>query len=137
ADGSAVQAEREDGAAVSVAADKGPVTVGRRPAIQGWGLEEIDLDPTGPVIRIDDQCRTSMRGIFAIGDVTGEPMLAHRAMAQGEMVAEIVAGRPRAWDRQAIPAVCFTDPEIVSVGLSPAEARAAGREVTVGLFPFA
>ena len=60
-----------------------------------------------------------MRGVYAIGDVTGEPMLAHRAMAQGEMVAEIVAGHRRSWDKRAIPAVCFTDPEIVSVGLSP------------------
>ena len=67
-----------------------------------------------------------MRGIYAIGDVTGEPMLAHRAMAQGEMVAEIIAGRKRAWDKRCIPAICFTDPEIVSAGLSPAEARAQG-----------
>lgn len=66
-----------------------------------------------------------MRGIYAIGDVTGEPMLAHRAMAQGEMVAEFAAGMPRAWDRRCIPAICFTDPEIVWAGLSPEEAREA------------
>jgi len=77
-----------------------------------------------------------MRGVYAIGDVTGEPMLAHRAMAQGEMVAEIVAGHRRAWDKVAIPAVCFTDPEIVAVGLSPDDAKAAGYEVKVGVFPF-
>ena len=78
-----------------------------------------------------------MRGVYAIGDVTGEPMLAHRAMAQGEMVAEIVAGPPpRCATSAAIPAVCFTDPEIVTVGLSPEEARAAGREVKTGQFPF-
>ncbi len=112
------------------------VAVGRKPAVDGWGLEELDLDRAGPLIRVDDQCRTSMRGVFAIGDVTGEPMLAHRAMAQGEMVAEIVAGRRRNWDKRAIPAVCFTDPEIVSVGLSVEEAKAGGREVKVGLFPF-
>ena len=76
-----------------------------------------------------------MRGIYAIGDVTGEPMLAHRAMAQGEMVAEIVAGHRRAWDKRCIPAVCFTDPEIVSVGLSPEAARAAGKQVKLGQFP--
>ena len=91
----------------------------------------------GKFIRIDDQCRTSMRGIYAIGDVTGEPMLAHRAMAQGEMVAEIVAGHKRSWDKRCIPAVCFTDPEIVSAGLSPDEAQGAGREIKIGLFPFA
>ena len=87
-------------------------------------------------IRIDDQCRTSMRGVFAIGDVTGEPMLAHRAMAQGEMVAEIVAGHKRSWDKRCIPAVCFTDPEIVTAGLSPDEAQGAGREIKIGQFPF-
>ena len=77
-----------------------------------------------------------MRGVYAIGDVTGEPMLAHRAMAQGEMVAEIVAGHKRTWDKRAIPAVCFTDPEIVGVGLSPDEAKQQGIEIKTGLFPF-
>ena len=63
-------------------------------------------------------------------------MLAHRAMAQGEMVAEIVAGHRRAWDRRCIPAVCFTDPEIVTAGLSPEEAKRSGREIRTGHFPF-
>ena len=112
------------------------VTVGRRPVTEGWGREELVLDMDGRSIRIDDQCRTSMRGIYAIGDVTGEPMLAHRAMAQGEMVAEIVAGHRRAWDKRCIPAVCFTDPEIVTAGLSPEAARAAGQQVKIGQFPF-
>ena len=112
------------------------VTVGRRPVTEGWGREELVLDMDGRSIRIDDQCRTSMRGIYAIGDVTGEPMLAHRAMAQGEMVAEIVAGHRRAWDKRCIPAVCFTDPEIVTAGLSPEAARAAGQQIKIGQFPF-
>lgn len=116
--------------------DKVLVTVGRRPVTEGWGLDELGLDMDGRFLRIDDKCRTSMRGIFAIGDVTGEPMLAHRAMAQGEMVAEIVAGNPRSWDKRAIPAVCFTDPEIVTAGLSPDEARQAGIEIKTGQFPF-
>jgi dihydrolipoamide dehydrogenase len=107
-----------------------------RPVTEGWGLEELDLDRDGRFIRIDERCRTSMRGVYAIGDVTGEPMLAHRAMAQGDMVAEIVAGHKRVWDRRCIPAVCFTDPEIVSAGPSPEEARRDGREVRVGQFPF-
>ena len=84
--------ETADGKQTRLDADKVLVTVGRRPNTDGWGLEELDLDRDGPFLRIDDQCRTSMRGVYAIGDVTGEPMLAHRAMAQGEMVAEIVAG---------------------------------------------
>ncbi|MBX9456579.1 MAG: dihydrolipoyl dehydrogenase [Rhizobium sp.] len=124
------------GATETITADKILVTVGRKPRMEGWGYEELDLDRTGRFLRIDERCRTSMRGIYAIGDVTGEPMLAHRAMAQGEMVAEIVAGQKRSWDKRAIPAVCFTDPEIVGVGLSPDEARATGVEIKTGVFPF-
>lgn len=77
-----------------------------------------------------------MRGVYSIGDVTGEPMLAHRAMAQGEMVADIVAGRKRSWDKYCIPAICFTDPEIVTVGKSPEQAKAEGIEIKTGTFPF-
>jgi dihydrolipoamide dehydrogenase len=125
-----------DGAETSVTADKVLVAVGRRPRTQGFGLESLDLAMSGPLIRIDDRGATSMRNVWAIGDVTGEPMLAHRASAQGEMVAEIMAGEKRAFDHLAIPAVCFTDPEIVTVGLSPEAARAMSREIVVGLFPF-
>jgi dihydrolipoamide dehydrogenase len=128
--------EASSGEEQKLPADKILVTVGRKPVMEGWGLEEIDLDRAGKFLRIDDQCRTSMRGVYAIGDVTGEPMLAHRAMAQGEMVAEIVAGNKRSWDKRCIPAVCFTDPEIVTAGLSPEEARAQGREIKIGQFPF-
>ncbi|MER8753412.1 dihydrolipoyl dehydrogenase [Mesorhizobium sp. M1050] len=135
--GGALLVETSDGKSTKVAADKILVTVGRKPVTEGWGLEQIDLDLAGKFIRIDDQCRTSMRGIFAIGDVTGEPMLAHRAMAQGEMVAEIVAGHKRSWDKRSIPAVCFTDPELVTAGLSPEEAKALGGELKIGMFPFA
>ncbi|MBB6011219.1 dihydrolipoamide dehydrogenase [Aquamicrobium lusatiense] len=133
--GDALLVETAEGKDRKIAADKVLVTVGRRPVTEGWGLEEIDLDMNGRFIRIDDRCRTSMRGIYAIGDVTGEPMLAHRAMAQGEMVAEIVAGHRRSWDKRAIPAICFTDPELVTAGLSPDEAKAQG-EIKIGQFPF-
>src|SRR3954463_5758139 len=119
-----------------VAADKILVAVGRRPRTDGWGLERLDLAMIGPFIGIDERCATSMRNVWAIGDVTGEPMLAHRAMAQGEMVGDLVAGQRRAFHKAAIPAVCFTDPEIVAVGLAPDEARAAGHAVRVGSFPF-
>lgn len=135
--GDALLAETADGKNAKLAADRILVTVGRKPLTEGWGLEQIDLDRSAKFIRIDDQCRTSMRGIFAIGDVTGEPMLAHRAMAQGEMVAEIVAGHKRSWDKRSIPAICFTDPELVTAGLSPEEAKALGGEIKIGLFPFA
>jgi dihydrolipoamide dehydrogenase len=135
--GDALLVETADGKNAKIAADKILVTVGRKPLTEGWGLEQIDLDRVGKFIRIDDQCRSSMRGIFAIGDVTGEPMLAHRAMAQGEMVAEIVAGHKRSWDKRAIPAICFTDPELVTAGLSPDEAKALAGEIKIGQFPFA
>ncbi|MBD2745466.1 dihydrolipoyl dehydrogenase [Microvirga sp. BT688] len=134
--GGALLVETENGSEVSLAADRILVTVGRRPVTQGWGMEELVLDMDGPFIRIDEKCQTSMRGIYAIGDVTGEPMLAHRAMAQGEMVAEIIAGHKRVWDKRAIPAVCFTDPEIVAVGLTSDEAQKTGGEIRVGHFPF-
>ncbi len=125
-----------DGTERSLAASHVLVTVGRRPLTEGWGREELELDMSGPFLRVDDQCRTSMRGIYAIGDVTGEPMLAHRAMAQGEMVAEIIAGKRRSFDKRVIPAVCFSSPEIVSAGLSPEEAKAQGHDVVIGQFPF-
>ncbi|MBZ6076641.1 dihydrolipoyl dehydrogenase [Microvirga puerhi] len=134
--GQALLVKTAQGEDARLPADKILVTVGRKPVTEGWGLDQLVLDMDGRFIRIDDHCRTSMRGIYAIGDVTGEPMLAHRAMAQGEMVAEIVAGHPRSWDKRAIPAVCFTDPEIVSVGASPDEAREGGVEIKTGLFPF-
>lgn len=125
-----------EGTQQSIGADKLLVTIGRTPRLEGWGLENLALDMDGRRIRIDDQCRTSMRGVYAIGDVTGDPMLAHRAMAQGEMVAEIVSGLKRRWDKRCIPSVCFTDPEIVVGGLSPDEANARGLEIKVGQFPF-
>jgi dihydrolipoamide dehydrogenase len=78
-----------------------------------------------------------MRDVWAIGDVTGEPMLAHRAMAQGEMVAEIISGKRRHFSPAAIAAVCFTDPEVVVVGATPQQARAQGMDCIDALFPFA
>jgi dihydrolipoamide dehydrogenase len=135
-DGKSLVVETAEGKEERVPADRILVTVGRKPAMEDWGLEELELDRDGSALRIDDQCRTSMRGVHAIGDVTGEPMLAHRAMAQGEMVAEIVAGQRRGWDKRCIPAICFTDPEIVTAGLDPDEARRGGREVRIGQFPF-
>ena len=125
-----------DGRREELPADKVLVTVGRKPCTEGWGLEGLDLDRDGPFVRVDERCRTSMRGVYAIGDLTGNPMLAHRAMAQGEMVAEVIAGETRAWDKRAIPEVAFTDPEIVQVGLSEAAARAQGHNVVTGQFPF-
>ncbi|MCL4134029.1 UNVERIFIED_CONTAM: hypothetical protein GTU68_061962 [Idotea baltica] len=126
----------DGGESVELPFDKVLVAVGRKPCTQDVGLEELSLRMNGAFIQIDDRCQTSMRDVYAIGDVTGEPMLAHRAIAQGEMTAEIVAGGPQAWDKQCIPAVCFTDPEIVTAGLSPEEAGELALETVVGKFPF-
>jgi len=112
------------------------VAVGRRPRIEGFGLENLRLDMAGRAIKVDDQCRASMQGVWAIGDVSGEPMLAHRGMAQGEMVAEIVSGKKRRFAPASIPAVCFTDPEVVVSGMSPVQAQDGGIDVITGMFPF-
>jgi dihydrolipoamide dehydrogenase len=106
-------------------ADRVLVTVGRRPLTNGFGLADLGLAMNGPFVAIDARCATSMHGVYAIGDVTGDPMLAHRAMAQGVLVAEIVAGKPGRWDKRAMPAVCFSDPEIVVVGQLPGESKDA------------
>jgi dihydrolipoamide dehydrogenase len=129
--------ETSDGKKIAVEADKTLVTIGRRPLTEGWGLEEMGLDMAGPFVKIDDQCRTAMRNVWAVGDLTGEPMLAHKAAAQGAMVAEIIAGARRHFDPNLVAAICFTEPEIVTAGLSPDEAVAAGFEITTAQFPFA
>ena len=118
-------------------ADQVLVAIGRVPRTHGWGLEQLMLSMHGRALKVDEQCRTSMRNVWAIGDLTGEPMLAHRAMAQGEMVAEIISGKRRHFAPAAIAAVCFTDPEIVTAGLSPKEAEKAGMDCLHASFPFA
>lgn len=110
-------------------ADRILVTVGRHP--QTRGLEEMALAMDGPFVKVDDRCATPTTNVWAIGDLVGEPMLAHKASAQGEMVAEIIAGKRRRFDPVAIPAVCFTEPEIVSVGKGPDHP-----DTITGQFPF-
>jgi dihydrolipoamide dehydrogenase len=135
-DGHNVRVRDASGVEALLEADRVLVAVGRKPRTNGWGLENLMLDMNGRAVKVDDQCRTSMRNVWAIGDLTGEPMLAHRAMAQGEMVAEIVSGKRRHFAPSAIPAVCFTDPEIVVVGMSPLDADKAGIEIVTANFPF-
>jgi dihydrolipoamide dehydrogenase len=132
----AVRVKGKDGNEFTIPTDKVLVTVGRKPRTQGWGIETMAVDLDGRFVKVDDQCRTSMRDVWAIGDLVGEPMLAHKASAQGEMVAEIIAGHRRHFQPAGIPAVCFTEPEIVSIGLAPAEAEAQGIEIVVGQFPY-
>lgn len=130
-----LQVELKSGQTLDLPADKILVTVGRRPRTKGWGLEKMAIDMKGPFVKVDDQCRTSVKNVWAIGDLVGEPMLAHKASAQAEMVAEIIAGKTRRFRPTTIPAVCFTEPEIVTAGLLPGEAKAAGMDAITGLFP--
>ncbi|MDG9882662.1 dihydrolipoyl dehydrogenase [Pseudomonas sp. GD04058] len=126
-----------DGEELSLETDQVLVAVGRRPRTRGFNLEALDLKMNGAAIAIDERCQTSMRNVWAIGDVAGEPMLAHRAMAQGEMVAELIAGRQRAFTPAAIAAVCFTDPELVVAGKTPEMVKEEGLDCLVAQFPFA
>jgi dihydrolipoamide dehydrogenase len=113
------------------------VAVGRRPNTQGLGLEntKVQLDEKG-FIQVDEQRRTADEKIFAIGDITGEPMLAHKAKHEGRVAAEVIAGEPAAFEPRAIPAVVFTDPEIAWCGLTETEARREKRDVKVARFPW-
>ncbi len=129
-----LRAKTADGE-LKIAAKKVLVTVGRRPVVAECGAADLGLDMQGRYIKINGKCQTSMRGVYAIGDVTGEPMLAHRAMAQGEIAAAVIAGEAVDWDKRAIPAVCFTDPEIVVVGQLPEEARTVNAEAAVATYP--
>lgn len=131
-----LQLETKSGDTSQLSVEAVTVAVGRQPVLAGWGFETMGVDLAGKFIQIDDQCRTSMSGVYAIGDITGEPMLAHKATAQGEIAADIIAGEKRRFDPRCIPAICFCDPEIVSVGLKPDEAKDIGEDVIIGRFPF-
>jgi dihydrolipoamide dehydrogenase len=125
------------GAEKTVEAEKVLVSVGFRPHTAGLGLESVGvrLDERGHVA-VDRAYRTSVAGVYAIGDVAGGPYLAHKAFKEAEIAAEVIGGRAIARDWYALPAAIFTDPEIAVVGMTEAEARAAGHAVKVGRFPF-
>lgn len=118
--------------------DRALIAVGRRPLSDGLGLAttRAKTDARG-FVEIDARCATAEPRIFAVGDVTGEPMLAHRAMRQGKVVAEVIAGRPAAFDNTVVPAVVFTDPEIAWCGLTETQASAQGRAVRVAKYQWA
>jgi dihydrolipoamide dehydrogenase len=121
-----------------VEADRVLVAVGFRPNSAGIGLEDVgvELDDRGHVV-VDDQMRTNVPSIFAIGDVAGMPYLAHKASKEGEIAAEVIAGHKSARDYRGMPAAIFTDPEIATVGMTETEAKAQGKKVKIGKFPFA
>jgi dihydrolipoamide dehydrogenase len=121
-----------------VACDVLLVAVGMRPVSKGLGLEAVGvkIDAKG-FVPTDKEGRTNVKSIFAIGDVSGPPLLAHKASKEGEVVAEVIAGHKAAKDWASIPGAVFTDPEIAMVGMTADEAKAKGIEVVVGKFPFA
>jgi len=118
--------------------DRVLVSVGRRPNASVPGLDRtlVRLDERG-FIQVDDQMRTAEPSIFAIGDVVGEPMLAHKASHEGRVAVEVIAGHNAAFQPRAIPAVVFTDPEVAWAGLTETQAQKTGRAVTITKFPWA
>jgi len=139
--------ETKDGVKVSyevngkeetVEADYVLVTVGRRPNTDEIGLEQvgIDLDDKG-LIKVDEQCRTNVDNIYAIGDIVPGSPLAHKASYEGKIAAEAISGEKAAVDYIGIPAVAFTEPELATVGLTEQDAKDAGYDVKVGKFPYA
>ena len=132
----AVLTVERNGETIELEADKILVSVGRRPNIENLGLEIAGVKTVGGFITVDREMRTNVPTIFAIGDVAGQPMLAHKGSREGEVAAEVIAGKPAAMDAQVIPAVVFTDPEIASAGLTSEEAEKRGHKVKVGKFPF-
>jgi dihydrolipoamide dehydrogenase len=119
--------------------DKVLVTVGRKPNSDQAGLKNtgVQIDERG-FIKVNAQMKTNVPGIYAIGDIAGQPMLAHKASHEGVLVAEVIAGHNRVYDAKTVPAVIFTDPEIASAGLMEDQARAKGfTDLKIGKFPFA
>ncbi|MGO3169615.1 MAG: dihydrolipoyl dehydrogenase [Bavariicoccus seileri] len=127
-----------DGKAETIDADYVLVTVGRRPNTDDMGLDTLHLDMTDRgLIKVDEQGRTSVPSIWAIGDVVPGLALAHKASYEAKIAAEAISGKKVAVDYRAMPAVCFTDPELASVGLTEKEAKDKGLDVKVSKFPLA
>jgi dihydrolipoamide dehydrogenase len=135
--GIVVGTETKDGEQSTYATDEVLVAVGREPVTDTLDLAAAGLEPTDDgFLETDDRAQTAQEHVFAVGDVAGEPMLAHKASREGIVAAEVAAGEPAALDYQAVPAAVFTDPEIGTVGLTETEAADAGFDPAVGEFPF-
>lgn len=136
--GAIVQLEPKSGKNLEVEADRILVTVGRRPNTEELGLESLGVTMDGPFIAVDERLRTNVDGLYAIGDVVGQPMLAHKASKEADVVAEVITGHKSAvMDVRTIPAVVFTDPEIASAGASEMDLKASGQAYRSGKFPLA
>jgi dihydrolipoamide dehydrogenase len=114
------------------------IAIGRKPRTKNLGLQDLDveIDEQG-FVKVNEQRQTGESSIFAIGDITGEPMLAHKASYEGKIAAEAIAGQKVVYDPKAIPAVVYTDPEIAWCGLTETEAKAQDRKIKVAKFPWA
>jgi dihydrolipoamide dehydrogenase len=132
-----VEAQTANGTGdITIDADKVLVAVGRRPNSENLGLEAVGVKIEKGFVTVDRRQRTNVPGIYAIGDVAGQPMLAHKASKEAEVAAEVIAGHKSEMDARAIPAVIFTDPEIASAGITAEDAEKQGRKVKIGKFPF-
>jgi len=132
--GEAAAAEPEE--SMDLDADKVLVAVGRQPVTDTLDVEAVGLEPDDSgFLATDDRTRTDVDHVHAIGDVAGEPMLAHKATMEGQVAAEVIADEPSAVDYQAMPAAVFTDPEVGTVGMTEAEAEEAGFDPILGEFP--
>ncbi len=132
-----LQVQMKDQTTQTMQADAVLVCIGRRPATAGLGLEQVGIIPNAKgFIPIDNQFRTSVPSIFAIGDLVDGPMLAHKASEEGAAVAEIIAGHHPVIDYAAIPSVVYTNPEVAAVGMTEAEAKQLGFAPITGSFPF-
>ncbi|MFC4540522.1 dihydrolipoyl dehydrogenase [Halosolutus amylolyticus] len=131
------QAEAVEAEPLELDAEHVLVAVGREPVSDTLDLEAVgvETDDRG-FIETDSRARTNVDHVFAVGDVAGEPMLAHKGSMEGQVAAEVIAGEPAAIDYQAMPAAIFTDPEIATAGMTESEAADAGFETIVGKFPF-
>lgn len=118
--------------------DKVLVTIGRTPNSENIGLDKagVKIDAKGFIV-VDPQRKTNIPNIYAIGDIAGQPLLAHKGTKEGLVAADVIAGKKMTYDVLGMPAVIFTDPEIATVGLTEAEAKQKGMTVQVGRFPFA
>jgi len=120
----------------TVEVDKVLVSVGRRPNSENLGLEEVGVKIERGFVPTDRRMRTNVPGIYAIGDLVGQPMLAHKASREAEVVAEVIAGHKSEMDVRTIPSVIFSDPEIASAGITADEAEKKGHKIKIGKFPF-
>jgi dihydrolipoamide dehydrogenase len=126
-----------DGKSQDITADRVLLAVGVQANIEGFGLEGMGVALDRGFIKVDDSYQTSSPGIFAIGDCTGPPLLAHVAMVEGSACVEQIAGhQPKAVNYEAIPGCTYCEPEIASIGKTEAQARASGIDISVGTFPF-